>query len=171
MSLSVQSDVSSLDEEISATERPLIRTTNTDQQSYEIERKHRLRPDSSIDTGNEYSLGDGPLQVKDRLEKIESMGFLFNRPWLPSKALKLINELRKGPVSETELVRLMELVAERASIHFQLTKGKFVAMTFHGQVVEVSETRADLLKKIQGRKFREEIFVWRIGFNAFSGRI
>lgn len=171
MALSVSSDVAACAEKLSIAERPLQSTTNIDQQDYELGRKHRLRPDPSMDTGNEYSLGDGPFQVKDHLDKIEFMGFLFNRPWLPSKALKFLNKLRKGPVSEKELVRLMELVAERASEHFELTKGKFVAMTFHGQIVEVSETRTGLLKKIQGQEFRDEIFVWRIGFDAFSGRI
>jgi hypothetical protein len=65
----------------------------------------------------------------------------------------------------------MKLVAERASIHFQLSEGKFVAMTFDGQIVETSDTRIGLLKKIQGQRYREQIFVWKVDSDAFSGRL
>lgn len=171
MALSIQSDATVFNEKQFTAESPLLPMTTIDQESYEFERKQRLRPDPSIDTGSEFFFGDGPLQLKDHHDKIEFTGFHFNNPWLPSKAVKLLNKLKKAPITQRELVSLMELVAERASIHFQLTAGKFVAMTFHGQIVEVSDTRVGLLKGIQGRKYREQIFVWRIGSNAFSGRI
>lgn len=171
MVLSVSSDVTSFEEKLSITERPLLPSLTMDQQSYELENKRHLTPDPSIDTGKGYPLGDGPFQVRDHLDKIECTGFSFNEPWLPANALKLLNKLKKVPITEKELVKLMELVAQRASVHFQLTEGKFVAMTFHGQIVEVSGTRVGLLKKIQGQKYREQIFVYRIGSNAFSGRI
>lgn len=170
MSVSVTSNLTATEEKMSILQCPLVRTASIGQQGCEIERKRHLRPDSSIHVGDEHPLGDGHFQVKDHLDKIEFTGFFFDKPWLPSDALKVLKKLRRGPVSETELVKLMELVANRASVHFQLTEGKFFAMTFRGQIVEVSETRAGLLKEIQGRKFPEEIFVWRIGYNAFSGR-
>lgn len=170
MVLSISSDVISFKERLPIAERLLPRPT-IDQQSYELEKKRHLRPKSSIDTGNGYSLGDEFFKVKDHLDKIECTGFSFNNPWLPANALRLLNKLKKAPITEKELVKLMELVAQRASVHFQLTEGKFVAMTFHGQIVEVSDTRVDLLKKIHVQKYREQIFVYRIGSNAFSGRI
>jgi len=152
-------------------ESPLLPTTTIEQESHEFESQHRLKPDAFIDTGSRFFFGDRPLQLKDYYKKIEFTGFHLNYPWLPSEALKLLNKLKKAPITERELIRLMELIAERASIHFQLTEGKFVAMTFHGQIVEVSDTRIGLLKKIQSQKYQEEIFVWRIGSDVFSGRI
>lgn len=170
MVVSVSSNVTTFEEKLSIKECSLLPTTNIDQHGYELAKKHHLRPEPFIDTGNEYSLVGDLFQVKDHPDKIEGMGFSFNNPWLPSNTLKLLNKLKKGPISETELVRLMELVAERASLHFQLSEGSFVAMTFNGRIVEASNTRIGLLKKIQGRKYREQIFVWRIGSNAFSDR-
>jgi len=170
MALSIPSDLTVFEEKQFTTEYPLLPTMTIEQESYEFERKQRLRPDLSIDTGGGFFLGDRPLQLKDHHDKIEFTGFIFNNPWLPSNAFKLLNKLKKASITEKELVRLMELVAERASVHFQLAEGKFIAMTFRGQIIEVSDTRVGLLKKIQGRKYREQIFVWRIGSNAFSGR-
>lgn len=158
------------EEEQLATGYPLLPTTSIKQERYEFERKQRSRPDSSIDTRGGFFL-DRPLQLDGNHNKIKFTGFQFNNPWLPPNAFKLLNKLKKAPIRERELLRLMGLVAERASVHFQLTNGKFVAMTLHGRVVEVCDTRVGLLKKIQGQKYREQIFVWRIGSNAFSGRI
>lgn len=93
---------------------------------------------------------------------------VFTGPWLPPRVKKL---LEKASRTERDLVGLMEMVAERASIYFELSEGKFVAMTFHGQIMEVADTRLGLLKKIHGRRYREQIFVWRVGSNTFSGRI
>lgn len=114
---------------------------------------------------------DEELKIASSLCKIKLSAFPIDRPWLPQEALKTIDKIRKGPVSEKELVALMEMVAEQATIHFQLRLGKFVASTFLGRIVEVSDSRVELLKKIQSRTFTEEIFVWRAGFNSFSGRI
>lgn len=152
------------------TELPLLPTTTIAQESYVFRREQRPRPDYYIDTGV-MRLFDRPLQLENHHGKIKFTGFHFNNPWLPSSAFKLLRKLKKAPVTERQLVGLMKLVAERATDHFQLTDGKYVAMTFHGQVVEVSDTRVGLLKKIQGRKYREQIFVWKIGSDAFSGRI
>lgn len=153
-----------------ATGRPFLPVALIEQED-EFERKQRLIPYPSIDTRSEFFLGNPPFQLKDHPDKIECTGFSFNNPWLPTNVLKLLKKLKKAPISEKELVQLMELVAERASGHFQLTDGKFVAMTFHGRIVEVSDTRVGLLKNIQGQKYGEQIFVWRVGYKAFSGRI
>jgi len=166
----LQTEVATFKEREVMTERFYLPTTVA-QENYEFARSPRLRPDSSVDTAGRYRLGDGPLRLKDIPEKIEPEEFHFNLPWLPPKAINLLNKSKKGPITERELVTLMEVVAERASEHFQLDAGKFVAMTFFGRIVEVSDTRVNLLKKIQGRKYREQIFVWRTGFKAFSGRI
>ena len=173
MALSVpfQSDVKVSEEKEFTIGRPLLPATLIQQEGYKFERKQFLRPDPSIDPRSKFFLGDLSFRLKDHPDKIECTGFSFNNPWLPTNAFKLLNKLKKAPIAEKELVKLMELVAQRASVHFQLTAGKFVAMTFHGRIVEVSDTRAGLLKKIQGQKYREQIFVWRIGANAFSGRI
>jgi len=166
-----QTEVATLREREFTTERSFLHTTTIEQENYEFARSQRLGPNSSVDTGGRFFLGDGPLQLKDLPEKIEPIGFPVNIPWLPPNTVKLLNKSKKGPITEKELVTLMEMVAERASEHFQLDVGKFVAITFHGRVVEVSDTRVGLLKKLQSRKHPEQIFVWRIGSNAFSGRL
>ena len=153
------------------TGRSFLPTTTIEQENYEFARSQQLWPDSSVDTGSRFFLGDGPFRLTDIPEKIEARGFLFDIPWLPPNVVRLLNKSKKGPITEKELVTLMEQIAERAQEHFQLDIGKFVAMTFHGRVVEVSDTRVGLLKKLQGRKHLEQIFVWRIGSNAFSGRL
>ena len=65
----------------------------------------------------------------------------------------------------------MQLIADRVIDHFKLQSGKFIASTFSGRIVETANTRIDLLKKIQGQTFEEEIFVWRVGADSFSGRL
>lgn len=151
-------------------ESPLFVATMSERGIHELRRKQHLTPGPSFDTGNGFFLGDGPFQWKDHVDKIEYLGFSFDRPWLPPNALKLLDKIKKRPISETEMMKLMGLVAEQASLHFQLDEDKNVAMTFHGQIVEVSDTRVGLLKKIQGRKYREQIFVWRVGSDVLSGR-
>ena len=116
------------------------------------------------------SWDDDKLKIGNSHCKIELPEFPIDRPWLPQRAVIIIDKLRKGPVSEKELMTLMELIASQTTTHFQLQCGKFVALTFSGRVAEVSDTRIGLLKKIQGRKFAEEIFVWKVGFDSFSGR-
>jgi|GEM_PF-3449358 len=130
-----------------------------------------LKVSVAIDTEELSLTKDRGLCVKEFSPKIKANGFSPNYPWLPPTALRSLDRLKSNPISEKELVSLMEIVAERATEHFQLTQGKFVALTFYGRIVEVSDTRVGLLKSLQGRKFSEQIFVWRIGFKAFSGRI
>jgi len=157
-------------EELSASERSLLPTTAIEQDKHEFIDHQRLRPDASIDTHGEIPFRRYPVQLES-FEKIRPSGFSYNCPWLPPNVLKLLNKARKGPLSEKELIGLMGSVAERASTHFQLSEGKFVAMTFLGRIVEISDTRVGLLKKLQGRLYPEQIFVWRTGSNAFSGRL
>lgn len=134
-----------------------------------------LPPYSNVDSAME-SVGRGislgpELRVENPLDKIRPPEFPVDRPWLPKQAHEILEKLEKGPIAEKELITLMDLVADRATEHFQLKFGKFVALTFLGRIVEVSDTRIGLLKKIQSRKSAEEIFVWRVGFDSFSGRI
>jgi len=165
-----QTEIATFEEREFTSERFYLPATIA-QENYEFARNQRIRPDPSVDTACRHRLGDGPLRLKEILGKIEPEEFHFNLPWLPPNVIKLLNKSKKGPISEKEMITLMELIAERASEHFELDVGKFVAMTFHGQVVEVSNTRVGLLKKIVGPKYPEQIFVWRIGSTAFSGRL
>jgi len=110
------------------------------------------------------------LEVKECFTKITTLGFSIDSPWLPPNALKLINKIRKGAISESDLNHLMEIVADRSTAHFSLPKGQFVALAFNGKVVEVSNTRIGLLKKLQTQKNPGSFFVWRVGFKSFSGR-
>jgi hypothetical protein len=109
-------------------------------------------------------------QLKTESCKIELPEFPIDRPWLPIPAVRIIDKLKKGPILEKELLTLMDIVAAQTIAHFQLQEGKFVALTYYGRIVEISETRIGLLKKIQDRKFTEEIFVWKVGSDTFSGR-
>jgi len=151
-------------------ERPLPERIY-EQEGNDFKKREHLQSYTSIDTGSWFFPGDRRTDLKEYPTHVESVGFPINRPWIPPKALELLNKSKKGPITERQLVILMELVGKRASEHFQLRKGKFVAMTFHGRVVEVADTRVNLLKKIQVQKHREQIFVWRAGYKAFSGRV
>lgn len=95
----------------------------------------------------------------------------FSRPWLPPSVKKLLEKAKKARLSTSEMIRLMETIADRTIEHFDLPAGMFAAITFSGKITEVADKRLDLLKKIHGRKYEEEIFVWRIGSETFSGRI
>jgi hypothetical protein len=113
---------------------------------------------------------DNELKIGNSLCKIRLPGFPINRPWLPQQALVIIDKIRKGPISEKQLLVLMDIVAEQAADHFKIQPGKFVASTFLGRIVDISDTRVGLLKRIQSLSLNEEIFVWRAGFKSFSGR-
>jgi hypothetical protein len=151
-------------------ERPLPERIY-DQDDNDFKKREHIQSQTSIDTGSWFFPGDRRTDFEEYPTHVEPVGFPINRPWIPPKALELLDKLKKGPITERQLVMLMELVGKRASEHFQLRKGKFVAMTFRGRVVEVADTRVSLLKKIQGQKYREQVFVWRSGYKAFSGRI
>ena len=113
---------------------------------------------------------DVRLRIEDSVNRIDLPELPIDRPWLPEEALRLVERVKKGPVSEKLLLSLMDMVAEEATDYFQFEHGKFVASTLLGRIIEVSDTRVDLLKKIQGRSLAEQIFVWRAGYDSFSGR-
>jgi hypothetical protein len=96
----------------------------------------------------------------------------FNRPWLPPEAIRLLSKLRmQKQLSPSELTNLMDIIARRTIDHFKLTQGKFVAITLSGKIVELANTKLELLKKIQGVSYPEEVFVWKVGCDSFSGRL
>ena len=170
MSITLLNQATGCEESELALGSPLFPLATAEQESRH-DQNEPLRLDSVADTRDWFLPREGIVEFKDQLRKIELGGFSPNCPWLQPAVLRLLEKTRKGPITEKEMVTLMQLVAERASDHFRLEQGKFVAMTFHGRIVEVSDTRVGLLKKMQGRRCEEQVFLWRIGFNAFSGRI
>lgn len=102
--------------------------------------------------------------------KIEEFGS-FTGPWLPPTALRLLQKSTRWQLSEKEAVKLMDIVAERAIDHYQLSQGKFVAITLSGKIAELADTKLELLKRVQGRRYSEQIFLWKVGSDSFSGRI
>lgn len=117
------------------------------------------------------NFGDDMLRIQNSSCKIQLPSFPIDRPWLPPRALFIIGKIRRGPVEESELTALFDLVANQATEHFKIQIGKFVASTLDGRIVEVSDSRLGLLKKLQGRNFTEQIFVWKAGSKSFSGRL
>jgi hypothetical protein len=134
-------------------------------------RKAKLRIDVFSNTSDMFLQRKHMLEVHDGFEKVRPTRFSFTRPWLPQKARQLLSKSKRGPLTQEELVTVMKLVREQATVHFRLDEGKYVAMTFYGRVVEVSETRVGLLKKLQDLKPKEQVFLCRVGFSAFSGRL
>jgi hypothetical protein len=111
------------------------------------------------------------IKIGDSQCKVDLPPFPTDRPWLPPKALAIIDKIKKGRISENDATTLMQLVADQVTEHFQLESGRFFASTFSGRIVEIANTRTELLKKIQGQDFKEQIFVWRVGADSFSGRL
>jgi len=95
----------------------------------------------------------------------------FTGPWLPPRVRNLLAKAKKARLSTSELIRLMETIADRSIEHFDLPSGAFAAITFSGKIVELTDTKMKLLRKIQGTKYPEQIFVWKVGSDSFSGRI
>jgi hypothetical protein len=169
MSLPVPSDVEEFEEPRLFVEGSLIPSTAMDRE--DNLQKTRLRLDVTINANDVFPQRKHMLELHDGFEKIRPARFSFNHPWLPQKARELLNKSKRGPLTQKELIALMKLVSEQATVHFRLDEGKYVAMTFYGRIVEVSETRVGLLKKLQDLKPKEQVFLWRIGFSAFSGRL
>jgi len=63
----------------------------------------------------------------------------------------------------------MDLLANRAIEHYRLKPGKFVAITLSGEIAELADTKIELLRRIQSRKYSEQIFLWKVGSDFFSG--
>jgi hypothetical protein len=96
----------------------------------------------------------------------------FAGPWLPQRVKQMLNKLRlQGQLSPDDLLKLMNIVSSRTIEHYELPKGKFVAITITGKIVELTDNKLELLRKTQGKKFSEPIFFWRVGREAFSGRL
>lgn len=95
----------------------------------------------------------------------------LSRPWLPPKVKNLLQRLRRGRISEPKLIELMEIVADRVIEHFDLPDGKFAAITVTGKIVEITDNKLDLLRRIQGVNYPELVFLWKVGSASFSGRI
>lgn len=103
----------------------------------------------------------------DKLEEFPS----FIGPWLPPDARMLLQKSKKWQLSEKQAVKLMDIVAERAIEHYELPKGKYAAITLTGRIAELTDTKLELLKRLQGRSYSEQLFLWKIGSKSFSGRI
>jgi hypothetical protein len=96
----------------------------------------------------------------------------FIGPWLPPKAKQLINELQQnGQLSPNDLLKLMDIVSKRAIEHFELPQGRFLAITITGRIAESADNKIELLRKTQGNNYSEPIFLWKVGSDAFSGRL
>jgi len=105
--------------------------------------------------------------VRLRAERLDSL----SRPWLPQKAKELLQRLSRGRVHESELIELMDIVADRVIEHFDLAEGDFVAISLSGKIAEIADSKLDLLRRIQGVNYPEPIFLWKVGSPSFSGRI
>lgn len=169
MALREPSDIEEFKEPRLFVEGSLVPSTAMDRE--DNLQKERLRLDVSINTSDVFPQRKHMLELHDGFEKIRPARFSFTHPWLPQKALELLIKSKRGPLTQKELIALMKLVSEQATVHFRLDEGKYVAMTFYGRIVEVSETRVGLLEKLQDLKPKEQVFLWRIGFSAFSGRL
>ena len=129
-----------------------------------------LLRNSSFQTGTA-EVENVDLKIGDSKCKLTLPVFPIDRPWLPQKALAIIDRIKKGPISEGDVTTLMQLVADQVINHFHLQSGKYFASTLYGRIVEAANTHLELLKKLQGQTFEEEIFVWRVGADSFSGRL
>jgi len=87
-------------------------------------------------------------------------------PYLPPNIQKL---LRKSRLTEQQKVDLMTSIAKSAIEHYELRDGLFVAVNLSGQIREVSDTKIELLKRIQRIPLSETVFVWKVGSDSFSG--
>ena len=144
-----------------------LETVSSDRVDLAMVRGQPIKPEYQI----ELSAEDSSLKVGDSECKITLPIFPIERPWLPPKAIGILEKIKKGSISESDATTLMQIVADQATEHFHLECGKFIASTFLGRIVETGNSRTDLLKKIQGQPFKEELFVWRVGADSFSGRL
>jgi len=123
--------------------------------------------ESSVDVEG---ISEEGIQLRTFPVKLVEFGS-FTGPWLPQNALKLLQKSKTQQLSEKEAVKLIDIVAERAIDHYQLPKGKFVAITLSGKIAELADTKLELLKRAQRGIYSEQIFLWKVGSNSFSGRI
>jgi hypothetical protein len=129
-----------------------------------------LRANNNLEVGLT-EVENEDLKIGGSQCKLTLPEFPIDRPWLPPKALSIIDRIKNGPISEGDATSLMQLVAEQVIDHFHLQSGKYFASTLYGRIVETANTNIELLKKLQGQTFEGEIFVWRVGSDSFSGRL
>jgi len=90
-------------------------------------------------------------------------------PWLSKSILDLLEKMKRYTINEQEAVRLMRDLAERASEHYDLKPCQFAAITLSGKIADLADTKIELLKKVQGKRYREQIFLWEVGSESFTG--
>lgn len=104
--------------------------------------------------------------------KKESSEFTFfdtSKPYIPPNLQRLLDKATKIPLKSEEMTRLIDGIAKISIEFYELKSGKFVAIGFNGRVIESADTQIKLLMKIQGREFKQDIFVWHVGSDSFSG--
>jgi len=128
-------------------------------------------PESSAQPGMEVMRPQEELtMLRTDIQFYHRIGFrTLPTPWLPKNILDLLEKMKMRALSEQEATHLMDLLAERVTEHYGLASGKFVAISFNARIVEAADTKIELLKKIQGTKYPEPIFVWKVGSDAFTG--
>jgi len=154
--------------------------------SEQLEPKMRLGTDSSIETRELRTEPSLPLSPPSSAMTTESISFFdlvtsierfrfrmyvdaLKRPWLPKSIHDLLQKMRSQALSESEAVALMTGLASRATEHYRLSPGKFVAISFGGRVVETADAELELLERIQGKHYTEQVFVWKVGSESFTG--
>jgi len=111
------------------------------------------------------------LRFSSETFEISRFGFHSSpRPWLqPQVVAKLDKMRRRTPLTEKEMVSLIDDLAKISVEFYDIEKGKFIAARFDGRIVESANTQIELLLKIQGRDFGVPVFVWEAGSESFLG--
>jgi len=102
----------------------------------------------------------------------EKVSYSFRRPphpWLPPAVLKKIGRMKKSKLGNKDLVDLFGDIAQISTDYYDLKHGSVVAIKLDGRIAESAESQAELLFKIQGKKFDIPIFVWKVGSTSFAG--
>ncbi|MCW4048107.1 MAG: hypothetical protein NWE89_00070 [Candidatus Bathyarchaeota archaeon] len=102
----------------------------------------------------------------------EPTDYRFNNPSRPYIPKNLKNILDKGkilPLEEDEMTILIEGIAKVSIEYYELNLGKFVAISFDGRILESADSQIKLLMKIQGKDFKQDLFLWHVGSDSFLG--
>ena len=86
---------------------------------------------------------------------------------IPPDLQKLLN--KANTLNPDEMTHLIEGIAKAAIDFYKLKQGKYVAIGFNGCILESADSKIELLMKIQGRDFKQDIFVWHVGSDSFMG--
>ena len=90
-------------------------------------------------------------------------------PYFPPKVTRVIEIGNKRTLNEKEFSRLIENIADISIKFYNIRDGKYIAVGFNGRIIDVADSRLDLLSKLQGKKFQTQVFVWKAGSDVFSG--